>query len=133
LKRQKLWDACYAAGDRVSAALADYRQDKTPITRAQTQGAIREFIESLHPLIGRVATFRYEASWQAFEDAAARSEQLNAAIAAKPTIDAGDVELMEGLSRELVGAGEAVHREQVAIVTLVDSACERDEKGKHDG
>jgi hypothetical protein len=67
VKRQKLWEACYAADHKLAAAFADFRQHDTPVTRTQMSAVISEFIESLRPLIRAVATFQYE--WRAFEEA----------------------------------------------------------------
>jgi hypothetical protein len=130
VKRQKLWDACYAADQKLTAAFADFRQHHTPVTRTKMSAVISEFIESLRPLIGAVATFQYEARWRAFEEALARSEQLAATIATRRTVDAADVEWMDEVSRELQRAREAFQREETAMKTLLDQVGERDEQGE---
>jgi hypothetical protein len=116
------WAALGAASDAVLAEFADWQQDNTPTTRAKLGSAIREFCEYLGPVIGNEAAFRYQATWQAFEDAVDRDAQLTATMAAQPTIDAGDAALMRHLRRERDAAREAFEHLQTATQAALDEA-----------
>jgi hypothetical protein len=129
-RRRALWAFHHSSWDRLSAAIAHFQRDHTPAVRATTHALMREYIDALHPLIGRQAAFRYEASWQAFEEATDRSAQLNATMAARAALDETDTAMVDELERELVSAGEAFAWEQVVLKTALESAWDRDQKGE---
>jgi hypothetical protein len=126
--RRALWVAHKAASDQMMAALDDFEQESTPGKRADTHAAIRQFIESLRPLIGDEPAARYEASWQRFEEAAARTEQLHATMSGRRHLDPTDVAMMNEVEHEAVDSGQAFEREQIAVQALLDEVWERDQE-----
>jgi hypothetical protein len=127
MTRRDLWAVHKAASDKMMAALDAFEEESTPAKRAETHAAIRQFIESLGPLIGHEAGFRYEASWRLFEDATARTEQLHATLGGRRELDPTDVALLRDVEQEALDRGDAFEREQVALQALLDEAWERDQ------
>jgi hypothetical protein len=127
-KRRVLWAAHNAASQRMSAALRDYQRDNTAGIRATTSAAVREFVESLPPLIGHEAAFRYEAAWRAWEEATIRAERRHNTMDDSGALDAPDTELSQELDRELADAARAFAGEQIDLKTALEAAWERDEK-----
>jgi len=114
------WAALDAASNAVRAEFADWQQDNTPTTRATLGSAIRELCECLGPVIGNEAAFRYQASWQAFQDALDRYAQLTATMAGHTPIDMADAVLMRHLGRELDAAREAFEHVQTTTQAALD-------------
>jgi hypothetical protein len=127
MKREQLWSDIADKADALEEANEDWRLEDTPVKRLKLESALREYIGCLGPIIGHEAAFRYEASWQAFQDASDRQAQLVDTMATQPTFDQDDADLLHRALEEQDVAMKAFDRSLAALLRALEEARQRDD------
>jgi hypothetical protein len=120
--RDELWQDLADASDELFASMGAYTAAQTPGTCTRVETAIREYTTRLAPVIGAVAAFEFQTSWQAVMDATDRLVRLQTSLSGQPSIDATDTELLHQLQSVQQAALGALTVSEVALQARIDEA-----------
>jgi hypothetical protein len=120
--RDDLWRDLAEASDELFDSMSAYTAAQTPEISTRVETAIREYTTRLAPVIGAVAAFEFQTSWQAVMDATDRLVRLQMSLSEQPSIDATDRELLHQLQSEQVAALSALTASEVALQARIDEA-----------